>query len=334
MGKSVNEHVPVKVGVLLPTREAAIRGQYSVGPLLDLALRAEESGFDSVWAGDSLLARPRLDPLIVLSACAAVTRRVHLGTAALIAALRHPLIGASMLTSMEHAAPGRLRIGVGAGFGAPESEREFSAVGVPFSRRSARLDETVQLWKKAWNSGGGSASAFHGEIWDIDGLERLPEPATPEGPGVWLAAGAGSSVLSRTAALYDGWLPFLPDPEEYRRSWNRIVRLAEEEGRPPGSVEPGLYVTVLVDGDPARARATLEDYVQGYYGRSLEFMSALQAFCYGSAEDCARQLAGFIDAGARHLVLRIGTLDPAGQLDILAGDLLPALRAQPAMADR
>jgi alkanesulfonate monooxygenase SsuD/methylene tetrahydromethanopterin reductase-like flavin-dependent oxidoreductase (luciferase family) len=322
----------VKVGILLPTREAAILGQYSVTPLLDLAQQAEDLGFDSIWAGDSLLARPRLDPLIVLSACAAVTSRIVLGTAALIGALRHPLIGANMATSLEHAAPGRLRIGVGAGFPIPESEHEFSALGVPFGRRSARLDETVRLWKQAWACGSGTSpvTAFHGSIWDLDGLDRLPGPATPGGPGVWLAAGASAPVLGRVATLYDGWLPFLPDPEEYERAWSRITRLAMDAGRPAGAIEPGHYATIHLDADRARAETRLEEYVQGYYGRSLEFMSAIQAYHHGSAEQCARWLGQFVSAGARHLVLRVGALDPSRQIELIAAGLLPALRAIPA----
>jgi len=315
----------VKVGILLPTREAAVVGDYSVAPLLDLARQIEDLGLDSVWAGDSLLARPRLDPLVVLSACAGVTRTVMLGTGALTAALRPPLIGANMLTSMDHAAPGRLRIGVGAGFPVPETEREFGAVGVPAARRAARLDETVRLWKQVWDVS--RPAAFHGQIWDVEGLDRLPPPATPDGPKVWLAAGTAPKVLARTAALYDGWLPFLPDPAEYQQAWNRITQLAADAGRPPAAIEAGLYATVLLDGDHARGEARLDEYVRGYYGRSLEFMSAIQAFCHGTAEHCAEWLARFVAAGVRHLVLRIGSLDPGSQLDRIADEFIPALRA-------
>lgn len=328
---------PVKVGILLPTREAAVAGDYSVAPLLDLAQRAEDLGFDSVWAGDSLLARPRLDPLIVLAACATVTRHVALGTAALTAALRPPLIGANMLTSLDHVAPGRLRVGVGAGFPVPETEREFSAVGVPPAGRSARLDETVRLWKQAWSAeaggrggepcaGNDGRTAFHGAIWDVDGLDRLPRPAVPGGPRVWLAAGGGPAVLDRVAGLYDGWLPFLPDPARYQWAWDRVMRLAAAAGRLPSAIEPGLYATVYLDAKSARGEARLEEYVRGYYGRSLEFMSAIQAFCHGTPQHCANWLAGFIAAGARHLVLRVGSLNPGRQLDLISDELLPALR--------
>ena len=71
-----------KIGLLLPTREAVIYGDKSGDPrpLVELAVRAEEAGFDSVWAGDSLLARPRAEPLTLLSGVATVTSRVQLGT--------------------------------------------------------------------------------------------------------------------------------------------------------------------------------------------------------------------------------------------------------------
>lgn len=325
---------PVKIGIQLPTREAAILGDFSVAPLLDIARRVEELGFDSLWTGDSLFARPRLDPLIVLAACAGVTSRLTLGTAALTAALRHPLVGANMLTSLEHAAPGRLLIGVGSGFPVPESEHEFTSVGIPFAKRTTRLDETVRLWKRVWDAGSAedpddakALSEFHGALWQADSLDRLPGPATPGGPGVWLAAGGTPTVLSRVARFYDGWLPFIPDPLEYRRAWDGIRELADAAGRAPDAIVPGLYATVHVDGDHVRAEARLDEYVQGYYGRSLEVMSTIQAYGHGTPEQCAQWLAGYVEAGARHIVLRIGALDPGDQLDLIAREVLPTLRA-------
>jgi alkanesulfonate monooxygenase SsuD/methylene tetrahydromethanopterin reductase-like flavin-dependent oxidoreductase (luciferase family) len=85
----------LRVGIMLPSRETAMTGTHDARGLVEFAKAAEQAGFDSVWVGDSLLARTRAEPLSVLSAVAAVTDRVILGTAALIAPLRHPLLAAA-----------------------------------------------------------------------------------------------------------------------------------------------------------------------------------------------------------------------------------------------
>ncbi|MGQ0838305.1 LLM class flavin-dependent oxidoreductase [Actinokineospora sp.] len=319
----------VRIGALLPTREMAILNDFSVKPLLDFARRAENLGYDSLWTGDSLVARTRLDPFVVLAAAAAVTERIQLGTGALTAALRHPLLGANMVTSLDHASGGnRLVLGLGAGFPMPESEDEFNSLGVPFDGRVGRLDENVRFWRTAWASRGeGAPTGHHGKLWQQEGLERLAAPATPGGPPLWLAGSDTPRVLARAARLYDGWLPFLPTEAAYAQAWASIQEQVAANGRPEGAVTPGLYATININPDPAKAKQQLEDYLQGYYGRSLEVMSTFQAYGWGSADDCAEWLAGYIRAGARHIVVRVGSLDPGDQLEQLAEAVLPAVRA-------
>ena len=88
-------------GVLLPTREAVISGRSDPSVLYKLAERAEVLGFYSVWVGDSLTARPRIDALTTLAAIGARTQRVRLGTAIFLAALRHPILLAYQLGSLD-----------------------------------------------------------------------------------------------------------------------------------------------------------------------------------------------------------------------------------------
>lgn len=320
-----------KIGVLLPTREMAMLDNYDMAPLLDFARQAEDLGFDSVWTGDSLMARPRLDPFVVLAAVASVTSRVTLGTAALTAALRHPVIGANMVASLHHACAGRLELGLGAGFPIPETAAEFAAVGVPFDQRVGRLDEIVRLWRKTWATGGSGTGGgggrppevpedarYDGKYWQVGDLDRLPPAATADGPKLWLAGSDTPRVLRRVASLYDGWLPFLPTAAAYAQAWRTIEELAEAGGRAPGSITAGMYATIAVNPDRDAAKAQLEDYVQRYYGRPLELMSTVQAYGYGTAEECADWLASYVAAGARHLVIRIGSLDAASQLKEIA----------------
>jgi alkanesulfonate monooxygenase SsuD/methylene tetrahydromethanopterin reductase-like flavin-dependent oxidoreductase (luciferase family) len=315
------------VGVLLPTREQAINGTYAAAPLLDFARQAEQLGFDSLWAGDSLTARPRLDPLVVLSAAGAVTSRVTLGTAALTPALRHPLTGAHMTASLDHVCGSRLVLGLGSGFPMPETEEEFHAVGASFKGRAGRLDEIVSLWRTAWNaSGPGAATDFTGAHWQAEGLDRLPSPQRPGGPPLWLAGSDTPRVLERVARHYDGWLPFLPSAESYGAARRRIAELTVEAGRPADAVTPAMYATITVNEDPARARAELDHYIKHYYGRTLEQMATVQAYAWGSAEECAEALAAYVREGARHLIVRIGSLDPEPQLKQIADIVLPALK--------
>ncbi|TMR91673.1 LLM class flavin-dependent oxidoreductase [Nonomuraea basaltis] len=79
-----------KVGVFLPARESLLNGT-SIAGVLDFAEQAEKAGFDSVWTGDSLLATPVPEPLTLLSAAAARTTRITIGTAALLPVLRNPI---------------------------------------------------------------------------------------------------------------------------------------------------------------------------------------------------------------------------------------------------
>src|SRR5438105_2469360 len=139
-----------ELGVILPTREA-IRGQRP-SVIVEVARVAEQSGFDAVWAGDSLLARPLIDPLTALAAVAVSTKRIRIGTAALLAPLRPPVPTAAALASLDQLSNGRLTVGVGRGFDVPETRREFAAAGVPFEERTKRFTEVFTLWRALWTS--------------------------------------------------------------------------------------------------------------------------------------------------------------------------------------
>src|SRR5499426_4328248 len=114
----------VQLGVLIPTREAIMSGRPETGPLLTMAERAESAGFDSVWIGDSITARPRHEPLTLLAAVAARTRRVRLGTAVLLPALRNPVVLAHVVGTLDRIAEGRLILGVGIAGDNPAIRRE------------------------------------------------------------------------------------------------------------------------------------------------------------------------------------------------------------------
>ena len=128
-------------GFLLPTREIVMTQEVpNFRQILDLAEHAETLGFDSVWVGDSVLARPRFEALTTLAAVAARTQRVKLGTAVLLPMLRQPVVLANEVANLDHVAHGRLILGVGIGNNNPAVAQEFAACGVPIAppRRDVR----------------------------------------------------------------------------------------------------------------------------------------------------------------------------------------------------
>src|SRR6188474_1727798 len=119
--------MPVRIGYLLPTREQVMEGRPEAAPLLALAERAEGLGYDSIWVGDSITARPRHEPLTLLSAVAARTRKAELGTAVLLPALRNPVVLAHGIATLDQISEGRFILGVGIASDVPNIRAEFVA---------------------------------------------------------------------------------------------------------------------------------------------------------------------------------------------------------------
>src|ERR1700761_1139963 len=139
----------LRIGVMPPLAAEGWAGA-DLRRLVDFARTVEDLGFDSLWANDSLV-RPRIEALTFLSAAAAVTDGITLGTAALQPVLRRPVQTAQVLASIDRLSRGRLAVAVGGGFPGL-SEVEYAASEVPWPRRFARLDDTVALWRQLWNT--------------------------------------------------------------------------------------------------------------------------------------------------------------------------------------
>src|SRR5947208_11433520 len=139
-----------KTGLLLPSREVVLFANSDLTIVIAAARRAEQAGYDSVWVGDSLLARPRGEPLTLLAAVAGATTRVTLGTAVLLPLLRHPLSLAHALATLDRIARGRLILGIGPGAELPGTHAELAAIGVPSDHRIATMLDTIARCRKLW----------------------------------------------------------------------------------------------------------------------------------------------------------------------------------------
>jgi len=292
-----------RLGYLLPTRERVMEGHPETASLLALAERAEGLGFDSIWVGDSLLARPRHDPLTLLAAVAARTRTVELGTAVLLPALRNPVVLAQQVSTLDRLSEGRLILGVGIAPDVPNVRADFEAAGVPFDKRVGRLVEGLALARALWTGKPIDWPRAAEGRWKVKSGVLGPTPHRPGGPPIWIA-GAVAASRERAGKLFDGWFPSTPLATEYAAQWAEVQAAARAAGRDPATLTAAMYLTLAIDDDAARADARLNAYLERYYGVDpLQTRQQQKSFA-GPAAGAAAWIKSYVDAGANHLVLR------------------------------
>ncbi|MGH7356708.1 MAG: LLM class flavin-dependent oxidoreductase [Candidatus Rokuibacteriota bacterium] len=311
----------VELGILIPTREAVMSGRPETAPLLAIAERAEAAGFDSIWIGDSITARPRHEPLTLLAAIAARTRRVRLGTGVLLPALRNPVVLAHVVGTLDRVAEGRVILGVGIAADTPAIRKEFAAVGVPFERRVGRFLEILEICRALWSR---DDVSFRGTHFTLDHVTLEPKPHRSGGPPIWIG-GSGPTAL-REAARFDAWFPTGPSVEFFAEHFPSVRAAAVASGRAADAVAGAAYLTLALDPDKAAAEARMDTFLETYYAAPARAIKARQAGYAGPIEGCVEWLQRWIDAGARHLALRFAGGDQLAQVDEAATRLLPRLR--------
>jgi alkanesulfonate monooxygenase SsuD/methylene tetrahydromethanopterin reductase-like flavin-dependent oxidoreductase (luciferase family) len=303
-----------RFGVLLPTREAVMSGRTDSSSLFQMAERAETLGYNSIWVGDSLTARPRIDALTTLAAVGARTRRVRLGTAIFLAALRHPVMLAYQLASLDWMTSGRIDLGIGYGRAKePTQEHEFEILGLDPAARMKMSEELVQVMRRLWRE---NDVSHEGKFTRFEHVTIEPKPAQSGGVPIWLAANNVEPGLKRVARLGDGWLNNIKSPEVYRECWDKIRGYAADHQRDPDSIHPGIYFTLAAGGKDAVAEG--QTFLAQYYNRSYEAVANAMLCVTGSWNEVIDRMQKYIDAGARTVVLRFAARDQVGTLDACA----------------
>jgi probable F420-dependent oxidoreductase len=314
----------IKFGYLVPTRDAVMRapdGRADIQRMIELAVLSERLGFDSVWVGDSVLARPRFEALTTLAAIAARTSRVQLGTAVYLTPLRHPVTLAHTVGNLDLLSGGRLLFGIGVGTSSPAVMAEYPACGAQYRKRGLLLEEGLQIMKGLWT---GNPISFHGRLYDLNEVRLHPLPGRTGGPPV-LMAGAAEPALRRLARFADGWLPISPNVEAFRNDWKKIQRACSEAGRDSATLLRVLYVTLNVNPEAAQAEREMEAFLLGYYGPIHQKVAKHQGLCAGSPQRCAGFLRSFIDAGVPHFVVRFASTRQEPQMERFLADVVPLL---------
>ena len=214
--------------------------------LIAYAVRAEALGFDSLWVWDHIFLGvdppfPVLDSLTLLSAVAARTTNIKLGTGVLVLPLRNPVVLAKELSSLDLIAGGRLLLGMASGW----YKREFDAVGVPFNERGRIMDRNLEILRRLWTE-----EQVDGEYppHRLRGSNLSPKPSRLP---VMLIGGYVDRVLKR-AALTGGWLTYFYTPEGFAKSWAKVRGFAVEAGKDPEDLLNANQLPIYVWGRRAR----------------------------------------------------------------------------------
>jgi alkanesulfonate monooxygenase SsuD/methylene tetrahydromethanopterin reductase-like flavin-dependent oxidoreductase (luciferase family) len=309
-------------GYLLPTREVVMApGVPDFGSMIDLAETAEGYGFDSVWCGDSVLARPRLEALSTLAAIAGRTKRVKLGTAVFLPALRNPVILANEVANLDIISQGRVILGVGIASKTPAVQKEFEACGVNFRYRVSIFEEIITIMRRLWTE---NEVTFYGRHFQLDGVSLGLKPVQKDGIPIWMAASA-EKPQRRMLQIGDGWFPNAKSPEAFTEGWNQIEALAKESGTDSGRLHKALYTTLNINEDKAQAEKEMREFIEGYYNMPFETMARTQSVFTGNVAEAQAWLKGFIDAGTETMVIRFSSPDQAGQLELCSQEVLPAV---------
>lgn len=290
--------------------------------ILVYAERAEALGFESLWVWDHVLlgvrpAFPILESLATLTAIAARTRRIRLGTGVLVLPLRNPVVLAKVLASLDQISRGRLILGVAAGWYA----REFDAVGVPFRQRGRIFERNLDLLLRLW---GEEAVSLQVDGFHLREAVMLPKPYQRPRPPV-LIGGYVDAVLRRVARLGDGWLTYFYTAEGFARSWARIQAYAREAGRDPATLTATNQLAIYVGPPATEADAPLREWLTTEWDTAAWSDSTVEHAIRGTPDECAAQLRPHLEAGL-HRVIFIPYRYQPDQVERIASEVIPRLR--------
>ena len=317
---------PLKIGVLLPTRGLVMRDEQPTNAnlILDMTCQAEAAGLDSVWVGDSLTAKPRMEPITTLAAVATQTKRVRLGTAVLLGALRHPVLLAQMVNSLDLISEGRAVLAVGAGGAFNEAQKqEWRNAGVDPRSRGRRLEEVMQVVKAL---GTGHLESHQGRHFQLENVEMRPISVQPNGVPILFAChlrAKREAQFRRAARLGDGFISISEPPSEFAEVGRRVEKYAADYGRDPNEMQRVFYMTTNINADSAKAEKEADRWIRLYYGVNIwrELWGP-----WGPTDGLADAIRAYADAGATTVIVRFASFNPLAQFQTFLDEVLPRLR--------
>jgi alkanesulfonate monooxygenase SsuD/methylene tetrahydromethanopterin reductase-like flavin-dependent oxidoreductase (luciferase family) len=282
----------MKIGIELDIVESSLDGRTpTFHDLREMALVAEDVGLDSIWLADHLIYRfpnraesAPWEALTMISALAAVTTHITLGTLVICTSFRPPAMLAKMADAIDEISGGRFILGLGAGWHQPE----YEAFGYPFDHLASRFDEALQIIVPLLREG---HVDFQGKYYQVRNCVLRPRGPSPAGPRI-LVAGRRPRMLQLTARDADAWnTAWHIDAAIVKERYESLAQACATIGRDPATVE-------LTVGTEVRLQPRKDD---GSPDRAIS----------GAPEEIARRLQAFAGVGTSHLIVALDVVTPA-----------------------
>ncbi|MET0547037.1 MAG: LLM class F420-dependent oxidoreductase [Caulobacterales bacterium] len=296
----------MKIGISTPNNW----GVEDVSALIDLAVRADERGFASVWTSEHLInlayvrarigERPYFHPLAILSAIAARTTKIALGTSVIVMPFHNPFDLAKYIATLDQISQGRVILGVGVG----NVKEEFDVLGASWEARGAVTDESIQVLRALWSQ---REASHQGRLWSFSGVFTSPKPYNNRSIPIWVG-GMSAPARRRVVSLGDGWHPTAVSPDEVRAQIGELHALCAAQGRDPAAIEICMRFNIALDG----AEVT-----------ETELRSTINGLDKKRVVEVAKS---FADAGVTHFIYALNGRERQTLLsavDFLSGELLP-----------
>jgi len=222
------------------------QGMEDIQGVIDLAVGAEDLGFDSVWASEHVFNvsyvyerigdKPYYEPLTVLTYVAAVTSTIGLGTSVLVLPYHNPIRLAKVAATLDVLSGGRVMLGVGVGV----IEEELEAMGSPFAERGAISDEMIAVMKELWTK---DDPSFLGKYHSFSGMKFTPKPV--QKPHIPIIIGGTSKAAIRRAARSGTvWHPTALSPQALAEGMDYLKEQAIKAGRDPSEISVSISAAI------------------------------------------------------------------------------------------
>jgi probable F420-dependent oxidoreductase len=285
---------------------------YDYSHISEVAQAAEKHGFESLWASDHFMIKPEaqdvncLEAWTVLTAVAAETKTLRVGSMVASQSYRNPVLHAKIAASVDHISNGRAYFGIGAGW----KEVEYNAYDMPFPpawKRVKQLDEALTIARKIWTE---PVANFQGKYYKVNDCVSMPKPV--QDPMPICIGGMGTQLMKLTAKHGDMInLAWGVEYDKWKERLSVLEKYCDRFGRDYNSIRKSSGIWLALEGAEAPGPAPYQKY------------SGERKIDYKSPEDAAEWLRGYVDLGADHFVIVFPYGAEAKSIEVLMKEVAP-----------